>query len=90
MAHSATQQLCGCLRRISALLEQGHPEEAAVIVGEMNVLFPQLPPTMPEDELTEAKALLARCVQLEQGLRQAALVALQRLGATRRSMVYRR
>jgi len=90
MADSATQELCGCLRRITALLEKGQTEEAAVIVGEMNGLFPRLPAAVPEDELTEAKALLAHCVELERGLRQDALVALQRLGASRRALVYRR
>jgi hypothetical protein len=90
MAHSATEELRSCLRRIASLLEKGEPVAAAAIVGEMNEIFPRLPPDMPQDELAEASQLLDRCKELELGLREKALVALRQLGATRRSMIYRR
>jgi len=90
MAHSATEDLCGCLRRIAALLEKGEPEAAAAIVAEMNEVSPRLPTEMPADELAEAQSLLERCAELERGVRQNVLDALRRLGATRKSLVYRR
>lgn len=90
MSSSATQDLCGCLRRIAARLEEGDPAEAAAVVAEMNEVFPRLPNEMPDEELDEATRLLVRCKELEQGLRQNALTSLQRLAATRKSMIYRR
>jgi hypothetical protein len=90
MAHSATEDLRGCLRRIAALLEKGDAVAAAAIVVEMNELIPRLPPDMPNEELAEATHLLEHCEELEHGLRQDALLALQRLAASRKSLVYRR
>ena len=90
MANLATDDLCGCLRKIATLLEKGDPVAAAAIVSEMNELLPRLPRDMPQEELAEATQLLGRCKELEQGLRQNVLVALQRLGATRKSQIYRR
>jgi hypothetical protein len=90
MADSATDNLRGCLRGIATLLEKGDPVAAAAIVSEMNELLPRLPRDMPQEELAEATQLLDRCKELEEGLRQNALAALQRLGATRKSLIYRR
>jgi hypothetical protein len=89
MSGSATQDLCGCLRRISILLERGEPEEAAAIVSEMNEVFPRLPREMPSEEFAEARRLLEHCTTLEKGMRQSVLASLQRLAATRRASVYR-
>jgi hypothetical protein len=87
---SASEALRDCLRRIGALLEKGEAVQAAAIVSEMTEIFPLLPPEMPADELAEAKDLLAHCGDLERGLRQNVLVSLQRLAATKKSLVYRR
>jgi hypothetical protein len=90
MPVSAGENLCDCLRRIAVLLEQGKPVEAATIVAEIEELLPRLPPKMPEDQLAEARTLLARCGVLEQTMRQSVVASLQRLAATRRSSIYRR
>jgi hypothetical protein len=87
---SASQTLRDCLRRIGALLERGEAVQAAAIVSEMTEVFPRLPQEMPADELAEANNLLAHCADLERGLRQKVLVSLQRLAATKKSLVYRR
>jgi len=90
MPDTAIEDLCGCLRRIAALLERGQPEEAATLVPEMLGMLPQVPLQLPQGKVDEAKDLLARCVGLEQSLRQGVLVSLRRLAATRRSSIYRR
>ena len=90
MAHSAANGLSSCLRRIAVLLEKGEPVAAAAIVVEMNELFSTLPSAMPQGEIDEATHLLHRCKELERGLRQSVLASLQRLAATRKSLVYRR
>lgn len=82
--------LCGCLRKIAGLLEQGNTVGAAGVVAEMNALIPTLPTEISESEAAEAKALLKRCANLERGLHERALVAMQQLGAARKSRVYRR
>jgi hypothetical protein len=87
---SASEALRDCLRRISALLEKGEAVQAATIVSEMTAIFPRLPTEMPPDELDEARLLLAHCTELERGLRQSVLVSLQRLAASKKSLVYRR
>jgi uncharacterized membrane-anchored protein len=89
MSDTATQELCGCLRRIATLLEKGEPVEAATLVVEMNEILPRVTPEMPGDELADARALLEHCAALEGGLRQHVLSSLQRLGATRKGLVYR-
>jgi hypothetical protein len=86
----ASESVCDYLRRIAALLEQGKPVEAATIVTEMTELLPRLSPEMPDDQLAEARILLARCGVLEQAVRQSVVASLQRLAATRRSSIYRR
>jgi hypothetical protein len=90
MAHSAIDGLSSCLRRIAALLEKDDPVSAAAIMVEMNELFPTLPSDVAQEELAEAVRLLHHCRELEQGLRQSVLASLQRLAATRKSLVYRR
>jgi hypothetical protein len=87
---SASEALRNCLQRIGALLEKGEAVQAAAIVSEMTEIFPRLPMEMSPDELAEASNLLAHCAELERGLRQNVLVSLQRLAATKKSMVYRR
>jgi hypothetical protein len=89
MSDSPTQDLCGCLQRIAILLEKGESVQAATVVAEMNDVFPRLPPDMPDHELAEARRLLDHCTALERGLRQSVLASLQRLGATRKALVYR-
>jgi len=89
--HAASSgDLCGCLRKIAGLLEKGDPVEAATVVADMNELLPRLPSEMPAEQVSEARLLLLHCEELERGLRKIALASLQRLGATRRSMAYRR
>ena len=90
MANATGEELCGCLRRIATLLEQGEPVEAAKVVTEMHELLPRLPEDMAEAEFDDAKNLLARCEALEGDLRKDVLGALQVLGATRKSSIYRR
>ena len=90
MADSARDDLCGCLRRIATLLEQGEPEAAAAVVTEMNEVLSHAPPEMPTAEIDEARALLDRCERLERDARQNVLVLLQGLAATRKSSIYRR
>jgi len=90
MAHSATDDLRSCLRKIAALLEKGDAVAAAAVMVEMNELFPRLPSDMPNEELAEATQLLDHCKELERGLRQGALQDLRRLAALRKSRVYRR
>ncbi len=90
MAQPTTNSLCKCLQKIAGLMEKGEAVEAAAAVAEMNELLPLLPLEMTTDELTEAKRLLDRCVELEGGMRQTVIASLQRLAATRKSLVYRR
>jgi hypothetical protein len=71
-------------------MEKGEAVEAAVAMSEMNELLPLLPMEMTTEELAEANRLLRRCVELESGMRQKVLASLQRLAATRKSLVYRR
>jgi hypothetical protein len=87
---SASEALRDCLRRIGALLERGEAVQAAAIVKEMTEIFSRLPPELPADELAEANSLLAHCAELEGSLRRNVLVSLQRLAATKKSLVYRR
>jgi len=89
MSDTATQELCGCLRRIATLLEKGEPVEAATLVVEMNEILPRVTPEKAGDELAQAMALLEHCKTLEAALRQHILSSLQRLGATRKGLVYR-
>jgi hypothetical protein len=90
MAQPTSNSLCKCLQRITGLMEKGEAVEAAGAVAEMNELLPLLPLEMTTDELAEANRLLKRCVELEAGMRQKVLASLQRLAATRKSLVYRR
>jgi hypothetical protein len=90
ISEAATGDLCGCLRRIAALLESGQPVEAAAVADEMNELLPHLPEQMPQEKAEEARNLLAHCAVLEEGLRQQVLTSMQRLAATRKSTIYRR
>jgi hypothetical protein len=90
MAEPTTNSLCKCLQRIAGLMEKGEAVEAAVAMSEMNELLPLLPMEMTTEELAEANRLLRRCVELESGMRQKVLASLQRLAATRKSLVYRR
>lgn len=88
-AASVGRRLTACLGQILAFLEKGDVAEAAAIVAELNTIVARAPESMTETELTEARQVLSRCGELERTLRQSALEALQRLGATRRSQVYR-
>jgi hypothetical protein len=90
MVPSPTHELCRQLEAIAGLLERGDPESAAAVVAEMNKLYPRLPSSMPPEEVTEARRLLARCVDLEENLRQKVLASLKHLAVTRKSMRYRR
>lgn len=87
-ADSTGSRLVACLARISSLLEKGDVTEAAALVGELNGLTAREPELMTEAEQEAAQQALARCGELERGLRQSTLEALQRLGATRRSHAY--
>jgi hypothetical protein len=82
--------LSSFLRKIADLLDAGDAVEAARVVGEMNLLLPTMPVDIPDVELSEAEGLLKRCRDLEQGLRRKTLDSMQRLGAVRKSLVYRR
>jgi hypothetical protein len=89
-AESTTgSRLIACLARIAALLEKGEVSEASTLAEELTTLTAGEPEPMTEAEQIEANRSLSRCAELEKGLRQSALEALQRLGATRRSQAYR-
>jgi RNA polymerase-interacting CarD/CdnL/TRCF family regulator len=88
-AASVGVRLTACLAQIQTLLEKGQVTEAAALVSDLNAIVASAPEPMAETELMEARQVLARCGELEQSLRQSDLEALQRLGATRRSRVYR-
>ena len=90
MAQPTATSLCKCLREITELMEKGQAVEAALAVAEMRELLPLLPLEMTTDELAEADRLLKRCVELEAGMREKVLASLQRLAATRKSLVYHR
>jgi len=88
-AVSASGRLADCLAQIRALMEGGDVIAAAALVDELNGIAACPPEPMTETELMEIRETLSRCGELERSLRQSALQALQRLGATRRSQAYR-
>jgi hypothetical protein len=81
--------LVACLAEMLSLLEQNDPVEAAALVGELNAAIASGPRPMTEADLSEARRLLAGCVEREKVLRRSTTEALQRLGATRRARAYR-
>ncbi len=90
MAKPATNSLCECLQKIAKLMETGEVIEAAALAVEMKGLLPSLPLEMTTEEFAEAGRLLGRCGEMEGIMRQKVLGSLQRLAATRKSLVYRR
>lgn len=86
---SKGSRLIACLARIASSLERGEVSEASELVGELTALTGGEPEPMTAAEQSEANRILSHCGELERGLRQSALEALQRLGATRRSQAYR-
>jgi len=90
VSSASVEGLCGCLRRILASLEKGDPIEAAGMVPELNALVSTLPVNAPEKETENARQLLGRCAALEDSLRGQVVESMRRLGAVRKSMVYRR
>lgn len=90
MALTPTQEFCARLQRIVMLLEQSDWAEAAAASAEMEKLVATLPLELPQDELSEARQLLAKYETLGEGLRQRTLAAMTQLGAARRVSVYAR
>jgi hypothetical protein len=86
---SPTERFREHLRTIVGLLEIGDAEAAASVAAELDELQASLPRALPPHELVEARRLLDHCEELERALRQRVLAAMQRLGAARRSTIYR-
>jgi hypothetical protein len=81
--------LCEQLGRIAALLEKGDAEAAAAILPDMKETLAARPVGASPEQIAAAQALLGRCAVLEQDLRNAMMASFQRLGAVRKSRVYR-
>jgi hypothetical protein len=90
VALTPTQQFCARLQRIVMLLEQSEWAEAASAAAEMERLVATLPLELPQEELSEARQLLARYETLGEGLRQRTLGAMTQLGAAQRARAYAR
>ena len=90
MPLTSTQEFCARLQRIVMLLEQSDWAEAAAVAAEMEKLVATLPLELPQDELSEARRLLAKYETLGEGLRQRTLAAMTQLGAARRVRAYAR
>ncbi len=88
MVPSSGNRLVACLARIEAMLGQNDAIAAAALLGDLNTAMEGLEP-MSDTDLSQARRLLARCAELEQTMRRSTLESLQRLGASRRSRVYR-
>jgi hypothetical protein len=89
MVLSATQLLCEHLGNAAEMLEQGDAVAAARELEEIKVLYPRLPPSMPQSEYETARRLFDRCAEAEGALRRQVTEALAKLGAGRRSEAYR-
>jgi hypothetical protein len=90
MVLSPTEEFQGHLQKIAGLLEDGDAAGAAAVAAEMDELQARLPRALSPRELAEARSLLDRCAGLERELRQHLLVSMRRLGAARRSTIYRK
>ena len=90
MALTPTRQFGAHLQRIVMLLEQSDWAEAAAAAAEMERLVATLPLELPQDELSEARQLLAWYETLGEGLRQRTLAAMTQLGAAQRVRAYAR
>ncbi len=71
-------------------MERGDPKAAAAVVVEMKEVFSTMPSSVHESDVAEVRGLLHRYGVLGEELRQRTMVAMNRLGAARRSRVYRR
>ncbi len=83
------EALCGCLRKILALLENGDAINAAAVVPEMDAVLKSLPGEISQRDAEDARQLLRRCVDLEHGLRGPVLDSLRQMGAARKARAYR-
>ena len=90
MALTPTQQFCAHLRRIVTLLEQRDWAAAAAESAEMAKLVATLPLELPEDDLSEARQLLAKYQTLGADLSDHTLAAMTQLGAARHVRGYAR
>lgn len=83
------ETLCQQLGEIALLLEKGDAEAAAAIVPEMTENLASASVAATEEQLREARTLLGRCTALERDLREKMTAAFWRLGAARKTRVYR-
>jgi hypothetical protein len=86
----AAQQFCAHLQRIVMLLEQSDWPAAAAEAAEMERLVATLPLELPQDELCEARQLLAKYETLGADLQQRTIAAMTQLGAAQRARAYGR
>ena len=87
---ASVEALCVCLLKMLGSLERGDPIEAVGMVSELNGIVRESPVDAPQEEVERARQLLVRCVELERSLRKQVIESMRRLGAVRKSMVYRR
>ena len=90
MAGTTTRQFCDRLGSIVELLEKGDHLAAAAAGSELDGIIAELPPSMPEGEMDEARKLLGRYAELGAEMQEKLSADMRRMGAARRLRAYSR